>query len=350
MESSFYVAIQGAAKKGILAVCGENGHIIQVVKSVPLTMRVNPNIKEDLDKALKSLCTKLKMSRRKLMESTGGLCVAMSGVYQKGDIYAVRQLLKSLDLVGSFEPVICEDVWAVLAADKIEEGGVTMASTGSNVFIRSYDGNFVRIGGWGSELADLGSGYHVGKLAINAILDSDDGRRFGSGQLKGAILDSLKLTDVQQLVPWYYAVRKTSRWRSKIADIAIIVTKLAEKENDVVALDIISFASRELINSLSAAIRKSAKEGVIKSTQLKMLIAGGLALGSKHYQTRICQYLQEDHTANVTWTTENARYHPIVGALAFAISGHKNLPKDEQYQELTKSIANFDIDSKGDEQ
>jgi N-acetylglucosamine kinase-like BadF-type ATPase len=95
----------------------------------------------------------------------------MSGVFQRNDETSVLTLLRDIDLLGQCPPVICEDVWATLATASLDAGAVVMASTGSNVFLRDRMQRYVRIGGWGSELGDLGSGYHIGKMAIRAILD-----------------------------------------------------------------------------------------------------------------------------------------------------------------------------------
>jgi hypothetical protein len=54
IKRPLYVAIQGAAKTGVLAVCEASGHILEIVEAPPLTMRVNPNVNEDLEIGLKT--------------------------------------------------------------------------------------------------------------------------------------------------------------------------------------------------------------------------------------------------------------------------------------------------------
>ena len=107
------------------------------------------------------------------------------------DEFAVNQLLVETGFVGDFKTVTCEDVWADLAAAGFDEGAVFLVSTGSNVFVRGSSGEHLNVGGWGSEIDDLGSGFFVGRLALGKILQHVDGRAVVSKAFVQRVLEVL---------------------------------------------------------------------------------------------------------------------------------------------------------------
>ena len=200
----------------------------------------------------------------------------------------------------------------------------------------------VRIGGWGSELADLGSGFYIGKQAIIAVLDSEDGRRTGSDRLKEKLLESLGLNSVEQIVPWYYEVRKTPFWRAKIADLAVAVVRLAEMESDFQAMDILEKAAEEMQTSLLAAISRAHEQGVITKTGVQpMIIEGGVARNSKYIQNRIFGLLKARRLGE--WDVKVSTFHPVVGAVAFALSGQTTLPSSNVLAKLQESAQKIGV-------
>src|SRR5262249_37681105 len=154
-----------------------------------------------------------------------------------------------LDDVGfshlSNSALVHEDVWGVLAANQLHYGFVVMSSTGSIVFARDPHGSFIRVGGWGSELGDFGSGFDAGRMALRAVFDAHDKRGEICDDLTREILTALQIHSVDQIVPWYYAVRSTEHWRGRIADLAIIVARLAEERDDPVCRSIMTSMALE---------------------------------------------------------------------------------------------------------
>lgn len=334
-QTPLYVAIQGAAKNATLAACTREGVIHALIAVGPLGIRVNADFNHALFSAFSELSHALGYgSICELARNTESLCVAMSGVFQECDEFAVRQTLESIKFQSSQHTVICEDVWAALAAEETDTGAVILACTGSNVFIRNKESHYITVGGWGSELADLGGGFHVGKLAIARVFDYVDRRHRVSAAFVEAILSFLELQTPTQLVPWYHEVRRTSFWRSQIADLAIVVTKLAERDADSTAKAIISSASSELVNSMQAGLKRAAVEGILREADpFPVILSGGLGLASLTYRNRITQGLISLVTGKSpsgdswpSWSFSLAKHHPIAGALAFALSGTRNFP------------------------
>ncbi len=335
-QTKIYIGILGAAKIGVIAAADENGTIIAHSTAPPLNFRINPHIQDALLQAFQALSLKLGQDMSELIANTRGLAIAMSGVYQPGDMSTLSSLLSAIHCVGDFAPILCEDVWAVLAAAGHDQGGVILLSTGINVFLRNTAGTYVRVGGWGSELADLGSGYYIGKQAINAVLDSEDGRRAGSQRLNEQVLESLGLASIQQIVPWYYEVRKTPFWRARIADLAANVVRLAETECDFRALGILCAAGREVEQSLLAAIAQSEAKAMFEGNpSIPMVIDGGLGRNSRYLQNLINGVLHQRRFAR--WTSTISHLHPVVGSVAFALSGRTTVPDQSKFEKLQES-------------
>jgi len=350
MNKRYFVGIQGAAKNARLAACDETGRVLSCIEVGPLGLRVNTDFKQAFNQACSRLASQLGFpSIAALSEATDCLCVAMSGVFQDGDRFAVRHTLEDIGFVGRSQPVICEDVWAVVAAEGLNSGATVMACTGSNVFIRNTAETFVTIGGWGSELGDLGSGFHIGKMAIYRILEAVDERRVISPTFTSAILDSLSLDTATQLVPWYHELRNTSYWRSTIADIAITVTALAEQgvEKNPTAVEIIDLASHEFTVSMKAGFRRAAAIGILTDKDpFPVVLSGGLGIASRSYWVAVQKGLTELKVESVPagsgngwpeWNLKRAGHHPIIGALAMALSRSKTVLNDGALSELFAS-------------
>jgi N-acetylglucosamine kinase-like BadF-type ATPase len=344
--SKYYIALQGAAKEAVLAACDSHGGIAAVVRVGPLTPKVTVNFRDSLIIAIGALAAKLgHKSILSLARDTKSVCVAMSGVFLDADIISLKRQLEDIQLCIGNAPVICEDVWAVLGAAGINQGGVIMASTGSNIFFRDDQGTqSVTVGGWGSDLADLGSGFHIGRMAISRILESLDERRPVTERFQREVLAFLGLHDPRQLVPWYHELRLTSYWRSKVADITIVVSNLAEKQSDPTSLNLIEKSSHELCKSVRAAVRRSIRLGIL-GKRTTIILSGGLAIRSSLIGHAVRQLIhelneslmidQEISSAPLRLVPE--RYHPIVGALVFACEGASTITDFVRYERIAEA-------------
>ena len=350
-DERLHIAVLGAAKSAVLAASDDRGNIRCAISVGPLAIRINKNFDQDLLSAMQLLCRRLDYPAiPDLALSCRGAAIAMSGVFQQGEEFAIQQMLRSIGFRGEFEPVICEDIWAVLAAAGTDNGCAIMASTGSNVLVRNRLGQHVTVGGWGSELADIGSGYYIGKLAIQSVLDDADGRRACSERFRSAILECLGLSSALQIVPWYHEIRRTSFWRSQISDLSIVVNKLYEEVSDSRARQILQTGSKELVVSTEAALKQAAKQGIFGSRKrCKVVIAGGLARTSAVYYENLEIGIQRlsgtnRHPASGNWPSWDlsiATKHPVIGALSFAISGSKKQCESKQYKQLKISAKTF---------
>lgn len=347
---ALYIGIQGAARNSVLIAANRKGEIKAALRIGPLALRVNADFRRALLIALNQLAAKLDLSTHEnLAERTAGVCVSMSGIREKADAYAVSQALEEMWFTGTFTARIIEDVWSILAASGTNNGCAILASTGANVFIRNRAAKYVTVGGWGSDLADLGSGYYIGKNALNLVLDSADGRRDVSNRFVRAILDQLQLNFEEQIVPWYHEVRKTSEWRPRISDLAIVVCALAEGPNpDKQARQLLDKSSLELGHSIRAAFRRAKKKRILHIDDSFVIVYdGGMLRHSKYYQKKVANVikgsiLHDDIRYNLSKLKAGPLlHHPAIGAAAFAITGTRNLPSCQVFDQLLSSSTDF---------
>ncbi|MGE5322086.1 MAG: N-acetylglucosamine kinase, partial [Actinomycetota bacterium] len=80
------------------------------------------------------------------------------------------------------------------------QGIIVIAGTGSIAFGRDRRGSILRVGGWGSQFDDAGSGYDMGRKAIAAALRAHDGRG-KSTRLTQALCRELRLEEIAEIVP-----------------------------------------------------------------------------------------------------------------------------------------------------
>lgn len=97
----------------------------------------------------------------------------------------------------------------LVAAMGNSEGIIVIAGTGSIAFGRDRNGGVIRVGGWGNQFDDDGSGYDIGRRAIAAALRAHDGRGTPTS-LSHAICRELRLDKITELVPLQLTVQQIS--------------------------------------------------------------------------------------------------------------------------------------------
>ncbi len=174
---------------------------------------------------------------------------------------------------------IVSDVLPVLAAGTPDCCGVALISgTGSVAFGRAADGRMNLRGGWGFLLGDEGSGYAIGRAALqHALYALEDNRK--RSPLADKVLTGLGVDRVLELTR---AIYSSPHPRVAIGAIAPYVTTLADK-NDVDAQYIIDSAADQLAK-LAARTMQSIEP---IASPVALAAAGGILLSSKRLQEQL---------------------------------------------------------------
>ena len=136
--------------------------------------------------------------------------------------------------------VVTTDVELALAGAFPEGTGIVVsAGTGSIAVGRDAGGATRRIGGYGWQMGDEGSGYAIGRAALGAVSRAHDGRSPRTA-LTDRVLSATRSDDFDALVRW-----AASASPSEMASLAPHVLEVAA-QGDPLAQGIADYAAREL--------------------------------------------------------------------------------------------------------
>jgi N-acetylglucosamine kinase-like BadF-type ATPase len=149
----------------------------------------------------------------------------------------VATVLLAHDSVGGF-----------LSAIGSEFGAVGAVGTGV-VTLGVGPAGYARVDGWGNLIGDAGSGYWIGRKALEAVMRAHDGRG-----AKTALHEFV--ADQFPIIEEAYLELQTDP--SRIARIAAFAKPTIElSHSDVIAAEIVDSATTELVISMSAALARA---------------------------------------------------------------------------------------------
>lgn len=207
-------------------------------------------------------------------------CFGLAGAGRAAEQRLVREWIERQGWAATVEVV--EDALLPLAAGTPDGWGLAViAGTGSMALAQDPAGRTARSGGWGWLLGDEGSGYAIGRAALQAVARAADGRGPAT-QLTERLLTACGLTRPEELIEYVY----TRADRAALAALAPIVLECAA--SDPVAHRIVQEGASEL-----AAIAATAAARLSLPATVPLALAGGLFVSSKLYRDRFLHALAE---------------------------------------------------------
>ncbi|MGI9039521.1 MAG: N-acetylglucosamine kinase [Gemmatimonadales bacterium] len=180
---------------------------------------------------------------RRALADTGRLTadvmvVGAAGAGRDPERDELRKALRTENIAETV--VVTTDIEIALAAAFEEGPGIVVsAGTGSVAVGRDRHEKRHRIGGYGWQMGDEGSGYAIGRAALGAVSRAHDGRSPGTA-LGDRVLTASRSADFDALVRWAAGASP-----AEIAALAPHVLSVAS-EGDVLAQGIADYAAREL--------------------------------------------------------------------------------------------------------
>jgi N-acetylglucosamine kinase-like BadF-type ATPase len=166
------------------------------------------------------------------------LVVGAAGAGREPEREELRKALRAEALAERV--VVTTDIEIALAgAFEAGPGMVVSAGTGSVAVGRDRHGGRHRIGGYGWQMGDEGSGYAIGRAALGAVSRAHDGRS-PSTALSERVLAASRSADFDALVRWAAGASP-----AEIAALAPHVLAIAA-QGDALAQGIADYAAREL--------------------------------------------------------------------------------------------------------
>jgi len=179
---------------------------------------------------------------------------------------------------------------------------VVSAGTGSIAVGRDRSGTLRRMGGYGWQMGDEGSGYAIGRAALGAVSRARDGRS-PTTPLQGRLLGVTRSADFDELVSW--AATATP---AQVAALAPHVLEVAAA-GDVVARGILDYAAREL-SQLAICLQPLLTD----RDRMSVALAGGLLEADTPLRATLLTKLGEQDRLSVV----DAPIDATLGALAIA--------------------------------
>jgi glucosamine kinase len=191
------------------------------------------------------------------------LLVGAAGAGREQEREELRKALRSENIAGKV--AVVTDIEVALAAAFADGPGIVVsAGTGSVAVGRDREGHRHRIGGYGWQMGDEGSGYAIGRAALGAVSRAVDGRSPRTA-LSDRILSATRSADFDALVRWAAGASP-----AEVAALAPHVLDIAE-HGDTLAKGIADYAARELSQLAICLLPKMDLDG-----RVGVAITGGL--------------------------------------------------------------------------
>jgi len=236
-------------------------------------------------RALASAGTIAEVTRRALASvgRLGGdvLVVGAAGAGREPERGELREALRAENLAGSVE--VTTDIEVALAAAFEQGPGIVVsAGTGSIAVGRDRTGKRHRIGGYGWQMGDEGSGYAIGRAALGAVSRAIDGRSPRTA-LTDRVLSVTRCDSFDALVRWAATASP-----AEVAALAPHVLAVAA-QGDPLAQGIADYAARELAQLALCLLPVMDIEPPVE-----VAVTGGLLGGDQPIRRSILQRLSEE--------------------------------------------------------
>jgi N-acetylglucosamine kinase-like BadF-type ATPase len=229
------------------------------------------------------------------------LYVGAAGAGREPERDELRKALRAENLATKV--VVATDIEIALTAAFDEEPGIVVsAGTGSVAVGRDRAGKRHRIGGYGWQMGDEGSGYAVGRAALGAVSRAADGRSPRTA-LSERTLSVTRSEDFDALVRWAAGASP-----AEVAALAPHVLDVAAR-GDPLAQGIADYAARELSQLAICLLPMMDVEPPVG-----VAITGGLLSSDGPLRRSVLQRLQEEPGLTPAETEVDA----VLGAVRLA--------------------------------
>jgi glucosamine kinase len=249
MSDALILGIDGGGSTIRIALANRKGDILRTGLGAGVNPMDNPDWRAELDHHLAPF------------RNSPGLASVAAALPAYGEVAHLSRLQEAAitEMFPAVRTTILNDVDAAhLGAFAGQEGILILSGTGSMAWARNAAGKSARSGGWGDVIGDEGSSYWIGRLALNLISQSLDGRAPKTA-LAQIIFNSLNLDisdPMNGLGGWVNALAKP---RSSIAALSALVDRAATA-GDAGARNLLEQAADTLARHYAAVAGQCARD------------------------------------------------------------------------------------------
>lgn len=236
----YYIGLDGGGTKTKCVIADENLNIINEAVSGPSNFLMIGN--ETVSQTLYELITNSLSESKIYYEQIAGIVLGTTGAGRRSDAEMLENFFKNFLLQKKINlnfRVESDARIALEGAFSGKTGSILIAGTGSIMFGKDVNGNIHRVGGFGRFIGDEGSGYTIGRLGLQAVAKSFDGRTKRT-LLSELLKEKFGIVDPSNLITEVY------KNNFDIASVAPLVIKAAELK-DKICTEIINEQIDELI-------------------------------------------------------------------------------------------------------
>ena len=231
------------------------------------------------------------------------MVVGAAGAGREPERDELRKALRAENIAPNV--VVTTDIDIALTAAFDEGPGIVVsAGTGSVAVGRDKAGTRHRIGGYGWQMGDEGSGYAIGRAALGAVSRAVDARSPKTA-LSERVLQVTRSGDFDSLVRWAATASP-----AEVAALAPHVLSVAA-DGDQLARGIVDYAARELSQLAICLLPK-----MELTPPVPVAVTGGLLAPDQPLRKTLLAKLAEEPTFQTTDTPVDA----VMGALRLAAS------------------------------
>jgi N-acetylglucosamine kinase-like BadF-type ATPase len=256
------LGIDAGGTKTVCLLADEEGTILSVARGPGANLQVAGEL--EVEKVLHHVMTTALDGRQDVRPRA--VCLGIAGVDREDDSRIVAAIMRRIS-PGSRLLVVNDALVALEAGAPGVPGIVIICGTGSIAYGRNGNGIAARAGGWGHIIGDEGSGYWIGRQAVQAVMRDADGRGPAT-TLSKQVLAHFDVATAASLVHIVYGPHSANR---SIAMLGPSV-QLASESGDAVASAILDRAADEL----ALAATSVANQLKLHNESFPFVLAGGV--------------------------------------------------------------------------
>ena len=238
-----------------------------------------------------------------------------------GDIPGIDPEIERLvkEIIPEKVKIVNDVRLALEGAHPIGAGIVLLAGTGAMLMAKNHKDKVFKLDGWGEHAGDMGSGYYIGKRALQTVFKMYDGRISKKTLLFDMIKEYAKVSDLREIL----VNCKGDNSRTYISSFSKVVCE-ASKAGDEVATAILDEALKELLITLNTAKQK------IHKIPIPVAVAGGI-FNCEYILEKLRAYINKSEDFYVKAST----LPPHIGAVILAA---KEMYSEERLSKFLQSI------------
>lgn len=266
---SIVLGIDGGGTKTTGVIARSTGEILAEV-TVGAT---NPNsvTSGSVKKELSFLLEKLKEDDDIAYSRINHIFAGIAGASHKKTRSEIRAMIRNLTN-NNFPVTVHHDAISALYSGTLGEAGIVqIAGTGSVTYGVTNEGKDARVGGWGHLFSDHGSGYAIGRDALEKVFLAYDGYPIESS-ITNKVLAELKVQTVPHIIREVY---HSGDEKTVIASLSKVVFEAAD-EGDSQAKEILWKNGEKLGHSIKTLLKKLFSQPLRSGEHLSVVLVGGL--------------------------------------------------------------------------